>query len=125
MSGLLARLASTRDVIDTADAFQRSSIHVGRPLCTPISAKAAVYAMPGEGRRMAPDARRGGAVRGGQVGTVTITFEKRVRELQFDMIEGDTPQEISPLGHRGTARCCSPLDTATTLQSFGPPRRLR
>jgi hypothetical protein len=116
-SGLFARLALTRDVIDTPERFSLV-VHVARPLCTPISAKAAVYAMPGGANAWPQTLVEAVPFEVGQVGTVTISFEKACRDLQFDVIEGATPQEISPIG-----QWHGPLlfagDTATALQWFG------
>ena len=75
VSGLLARLALTRDVIDTTELVQRRDPRRSSAVLADLGQGGGVRDA-GWGQRMAADARRGGAFEVGQVGTVTVTFDK-------------------------------------------------
>ena len=112
-----SHLVLTRDVIDSADTFSLV-VHVGAPLCTPIEVRAAVYAMPDDGTVWPQTLVEAVPFELQAQGTVTITFQKRCENVQFDVVEGDTPDTIAPTGPwHGPLLFAA--DTSTALQWSG------
>lgn len=88
--------------------------------CTPIDAKAVVYAMPGNGEMWPQTLSEVAPFTISEAGVTEIVFAKGCNPVQFDVLTGDTPQEISPLG-AWHGPLLFPFDTATSLQYFGDP----
>lgn len=94
------------------------TIDVNAPLCTPVSAKAVVYAMPGNGVAWPQQLVKVVPFTISQAGTVTVTFEKGCGAAQFDVLTGATPQTINNGLEHG------PLlfqDVNTAQQYWGAP----
>lgn len=77
----------------TMDFFQLTVIATA-PLCNPIQAKAAVYAMPAEGQWPQTFVETK-AVTIQEAGTTVITFAKGCDRVQYDLVTGATPQQIN------------------------------
>ena len=88
------------------------------PLCDPIDAVAAVYAMPGNGiawPQVLVDSKRFTLQ---AAGVTEIRFTKGCAPQQFDVLTGATPQVIAPNGEFH-GPLLVPFDTNTALQWWG------
>lgn len=115
-----ARMALSRTVHSDESTF-RLRIDVAAPLCEPIDAVAAVYAMPGGGvawpQRLVE--REEFTIR--DAGVVTVTFSKTCAPVQFDVLTGATPPTIAPWAeHHGPL--LFPMDVTTSHQHWGGGR---
>lgn len=103
---------------NTPESFTLRVI-VKAPPCSPIEAKAVVYAMPTNGAwpqtlsEVVPFTIS-------EAGVTEIVFAKECSPAQFDVLTGATPQVISPLG-AWHGPLLFPFDTTTSLQYFGDP----
>lgn len=88
--------------------------------CTPIEAKAVVYAMPGNGEQWPQTLVEVVPFTISTAGTTEITFAKACDPVQFDVLTGATPAVISPLGEFH-GPLLFPFDVSTSLQFFGNP----
>lgn len=91
------------------------------PLCEPIEAKAAIYAMPETGTEPWPQTlveTLPFTIQ--EAGTYDVTFTKTCQRVQFDVLTGDTPQVIQPLGE-WHGPLLFPFDVNTSLQHWGCP----
>ncbi len=124
----LARLQWTAASESTDELF---SLKVTNPvdLCDPVTATAVIYAMPTNGQQWPQQLQSVKDFVIGDASVTTITFSKDCTPAQFDVITGDTPQQISPTGaHHGpllfpfdvntsqqyTASGCQPTTTTTS-----------
>ena len=113
LPGLLA-LSNTH----SADATSfKLIVTASAPLCEPVQATAVVYAMPGNGVAWPQTLVETKPFTISQAGVTEITFAKGCDPVQFDVITGATPPNISPTGvwH---GPMLFPLDTGTALQFF-------
>lgn len=110
-------LALSRAVVATPTTVTLH-IFVGAPLCEPIQATAAVYAMAGNGAAWPQRLVEATPFTLSEAGRIEITFTKTCRPVQFDVVTGATPEVISPFGeHHGPL--LFPFDTSTALQHWG------
>ena len=114
-----APLGLTYTTANTAETFTLR-ITAATPPCTPIDAKAVVYAMPGNGEIWPQTLVEAVPFTISEAGVTEITFSKDCAPVQFDVLTGATPNEISPLG-AWHGPLLFPFDTATSLQYFGNP----
>ena len=88
------------------------------PLCSPIDATAAIYKMPGNGVAWPQQLVETKNVRIAAAGVTEIVFKKTCEAVQFDVINGATPQTISPTGpYHGPL--LFPFDLNTSRQWWG------
>lgn len=93
----------------------RLRVTVIAPLCAPITAVAAIYAMPGSGVSWPQTLLETKPAELSGPGVTEIVFTRGCRPVQFDVVTGATPQEIAPWGaHHGPL--LFPFDTDTTRQ---------
>lgn len=90
-------LALTHSVSETPTAFTLK-IYASPSLCQPVSATAAIYAMPLDGSQWPQQLalKQDFTIPG--PGVTTVTFQKGCLPAQFDVLTGATPQVISPTG---------------------------
>jgi hypothetical protein len=117
---LPAPLALGRTVHSDETSF-RLRITTAAPLCEPISAVAAVYAMPGNGAAWPQRLVETTPFTISEAGEIDVTFTKTCAPVQFDVITGETPAVISPLGGVPHGPLLFPFDTATSQQHWGWP----
>ena len=95
----------------------RLQVRASAPLCDPVSATAAIYAMPADGSVWPQTLSETKAFTISGASLTEITFVKDCTPAQFDVVTGGTPQVISPLGEKH-----GPLlipDTGTAYQDPG------
>ncbi|MFN7150478.1 MAG: LPXTG cell wall anchor domain-containing protein [Microthrixaceae bacterium] len=84
------------------DQVFRLSVFNQAPLCEPLLVKAVVYAMPDNGEQWPQTLEEVVEFTLFEAGQTDIEFTKDAAEecnaLQFDVLTGDTPREIAPLG---------------------------
>jgi len=114
-----APLGLDRRVSNDDMSFQLTVIAAAPP-CTPIEAKAVVYAMPGNGEQWPQTLVEVVPFTISTAGTTEITFAKACDPVQFDVLTGATPAVISPLGEFH-GPLLFPFDVSTSLQFFGNP----
>lgn len=102
---------------NTDEAFTLRVVAASAP-CTPIEAKAVVYAMPSKGKIWPQTLSEVVPFTISVAGVTEIVFSKDCSPVQFDVLTGQTPQEISPLG-AWHGPLLFPFDTSTSLQYFG------
>jgi LPXTG-motif cell wall-anchored protein len=102
---------------NTDETFTLRVIAASAP-CTPIEAKAVVYAMPGNGEVWPQTLSEVVPFTISEAGVTEIVFAKDCEPVQFDVLTGATPQQISPTGE-WHGPLLFPFDTATSLQYFG------
>ena len=90
-------LGLTRALRNDADAFTLIVRAAAAP-CTPIEAKAVVYAMPGNGEQWPQTLVEVVPFTIDGAGVTEIAFEKGCDPVQFDVLSGETPQQIAPTG---------------------------
>lgn len=114
---LPSALILTRQIRNTAEYFELI-VRASAPPCEPIVAKAAVYAMPGNGQAWPQNLKETKEFTISKAGTTTIRFDKTCDPVQFDVLTGATPPVISPEGeHHGPL--LFPLDVETSYQHWG------
>jgi LPXTG-motif cell wall-anchored protein len=102
---------------NTDDAFTLRVVASSAP-CTPIEAKAVIYAMPSKGSMWPQTLSEVVPFTISVAGVTEIVFSKDCSPVQFDVLTGQTPQVISPLG-AWHGPLLFPFDTSTSLQYFG------
>lgn len=112
-------LGLTRSVHNDADAFTLTVRAAAAP-CSPIEAKAVVYAMPGNGGQWPQTLVEVVPFTIDVAGVTEITFEKGCDPVQFDVLTGETPQQIAPTGP-WHGPLLFPFDIDTSHQHFGNP----
>jgi LPXTG-motif cell wall-anchored protein len=84
------------------DQIFRLSVFNEAPLCEPLLVKAVVYVMPDNGEQWPQTLEEVVEFTLFEAGQTDIEFTKDAAEecnaLQFDVLTGDTPREIAPLG---------------------------
>lgn len=105
-------------VNSTADAFTLT-VNVNAPLCSPLEAKAVIYAMPGNGVAWPQELVKTVPFTLSEAGTVTVTFSKGCGATQFDVITGHAPQTINTGFDHGPLLFPAQLQTAQ--QFWGAP----
>ena len=105
--------------IENTDDYFRMSITVAGDLCAPIETKAVTYAMPGvNGVAWPQTLLEVLPFTIQEAGSVTVDFTKGCDPVQFDVLTGDTPDEIAPWAtHHGPL--LFPNDVGTALQFWG------
>lgn len=88
------------------------------PLCSAIEATAAIYGMPGNGEAWPQTLVETLDFTIKDAGEYVVTFTKTCDPVQFDVITGDTPPVIAPLGE-WHGPMLFPFDTNTSLQHWG------
>jgi LPXTG-motif cell wall-anchored protein len=88
------------------------------PLCSPIEATAAIYGMPGKGEAWPQNLVETLDFTIAAAGEYVVTFTKTCDPVQFDVLTGDTPPVIAPLGE-WHGPLLFPFDTNTSLQHWG------
>jgi LPXTG-motif cell wall-anchored protein len=112
-------LGLTYTTDNTAEVFTLR-ITAASPPCSPIEAKAVVYAMPGNGEQWPQTLSEVVPFTISEAGVTEVVFAKGCNPVQFDVLTGETPEQISPLG-AWHGPLLFPFDTATSLQWFGDP----
>lgn len=103
-------------------------VTVSTDLCTPISAKAAAYAMPNNRSWPWPQTLvKTEEVPLGPAGVTTVTFAKDCDPIQFDLVIGATPASVNPfepLTYHGPLLFphTDKYNTSGTAYQFWPPR---
>jgi LPXTG-motif cell wall-anchored protein len=112
-------LGLQRDV-ESTDEFFRLTVRVEKPLCEPIEAKAAVYQLPGGGEEWPQTLVEVEPFTIQEAGAYEVTFlkDEECVDLQFDVLTGETPETIAPLG-QWHGPLLFPFDVATSEQWFG------
>ena len=108
--------ALTYQIFSDASIF-RLRVRASSPLCSPITATAVVYAMPGDGSVWPQTLAESKSFTISGASVTEIVFTKDCTPAQFDVVTGATPKSISPLGERH-----GPLlipDTGTAYQDPG------
>lgn len=101
------------------DVF-RLTVTADAPLCEPITATAAIYAMPDDPAQQWPQTLvETEDVVIGPAGTYVFEFAKDCDPVQFDVINGPTPQVIDITNPHGPL--LFPLNVETALQHRGGP----
>ena len=96
------------------------NIVINAPLCQPIDAKAVIYGMPGGGEAWPQTLVETLPFTILEAGSYEVTFTKTCDPVQFDVLTGETPEVIAPLG-AWHGPLLFPLDVNTSLQHFGCP----
>lgn len=107
----------TRNTYSDDDVFQLT-IRNEAPLCEPVEAKAAIYRLPGGGEEWPQTLVEVKEFTIDEAGTTDVFFEKDGGCLQFDVLTGETPEEIAPLGE-WHGPLLFPFDVQTSQQYFG------
>ncbi len=105
--------------VENTDDYFRLSITVAGDLCAPIDTKAVIYAMPGVyGVAWPQTLLEVLPFTIQEAGSVTVDFTKGCNPVQFDVLTGDTPDEIAPWAtHHGPLLFSN--DISTSLQFWG------
>ncbi len=114
---LPAPLGLTYTSSNTDAAFTLRVVATTAP-CTPIEAKAVIYAMPSKGQIWPQTLSEVVPFTISVAGVTEIVFSKDCSPVQFDVLTGQTPPVISPLG-AWHGPLLFPFDTSTSLQYFG------
>lgn len=93
-------------------------ITVTAPLCDRLNVVAAVYRMPGDGVAWPQQLLETKGFTLKEPGVTVVTFAKTCDAVQFDVVTGATPPEISPLGP-WHGPLLFPFDTSTAEQFWG------
>lgn len=110
----------TYNVMSNEDVFQLT-VNSNSDPCSPITAHAVVYGMPGGGQGPWPQTLlEKETFTISEAGTTVITFSKDCSPMQFDVLTGATPEVISPDG-AFHGPLLFPFDTETAFQYFGDP----
>lgn len=100
------------------DQVWRLTIIVDEPLCSPIDATAAIYKMPGGGETWPQTLDETLDFTLQEAGRTVVTFTKTCDPVQFDVVVGDTPPVIAPLGE-WHGPLLFPFDVNTSFQHMG------
>lgn len=112
-------LGLTYTTENTPESFTLRIVAASAP-CSPIEAKAVVYAMPTTGEQWPQTLSEAVPFTISEAGVTEVVFAKGCEPVQFDVLTGATPAVISPLGE-WHGPLLFPFDTATSLQWFGDP----
>jgi hypothetical protein len=96
----------------------RLRVVVTQPLCQPVRATAAIYAMTAYPSAWPQTLTATASFTLGPAGTTVVDFTKGCQAAQFDVVTGATPQVISPTGP-WHGPLLFPFDTGTALQWGG------
>jgi hypothetical protein len=96
----------------------RLRITVTAPLCAPVTATAAVYGMPEDGRAWPQHLLETVDFVLHEPGVTEVRFTRDCAPTQFDVLTGATPPVIAPWAE-WHGPLLFPFDTSTALQSFG------
>jgi hypothetical protein len=110
--------ALSNTVSNTDESFV-VRIVIGAPLCYPLEAAGVIYDMPGNGVAWPQKLAERLDFTLQEPGVAEVTFTKGCGASQFDVLTGDTPETISPLGP-WHGPLLFPFDLGTTLQYEGP-----
>jgi hypothetical protein len=114
-----APLGLTYAARNSPEAFTLRIFAASRP-CTPIEAKAVVYAMPDGGAPWPQTLSQVVPFTISGAGITEVVFAKGCARAQFDVVTGETPQVILPLvAWHGPL--LFPFDVSTSLQHGGDP----
>jgi len=105
------------ETIHTAERFTLR-ITTSAPLCSPVTAVAAIYRMPGNGVAWPQQLGERQEFMLEGAGRTDVVFDKGCGPVQFDVVVGATPDTIAPWG-QWHGPLLFPNDTATTLQYWG------
>ena len=119
-STCLPSILSLSNKVSSSETEFVLTVIASAPLCEPIRATAAVYAMPSNGVAWPQTLVEATPFTIFEAGTTVITFHKSNTCVQFDVITGYAPQTISPLGP-WHGPLLFPLDLATAEQHWGCP----
>ena len=114
LPGSLALLANP---VSTATSFTLKVDAWTKP-CEPIAAAAVVYAMPADGSLWPQTLVERKEFTISEAGTTEIGFSKGCSPVQFDVITGESPAQISPLGALH-GPMLFPFDPSTAQQYAG------
>lgn len=106
-----------RNFIGGDDEAWRLTIIVDEPLCSPIDATAAVYAMAGFGEAWPQTLTETLDFTLQEAGRTVVSFSKDAQCSQYDVIVGDTPPVIAPLGE-WHGPLLFPFDVNTSFQNW-------
>jgi hypothetical protein len=112
-------LALSYTVADTDTSFVLR-ITASAPLCDPVDATAAIYAMPGNGVAWPQTLTETRTFRIASAGTYSVRFTKTCLPEQFDVVVGATPNTIAPWA-QVHGPLLFPFDTNTATQHWGWP----
>lgn len=101
----------------------RLRVRASSPLCSPITATAAIYAMPTDGSVWPQTLSQSESFTISGASQTDIVFTKDCTPAQFDVVTGATPQTISPLGERHGPLLIPDVNTAYQDPGIacGPP----
>ena len=102
------------------DEEWRLTIIVKERLCTAIHPTAAIYAMPGNGEAWPQTLVETLDFTIKEAGRTVVHFTKTCDPEQFDVVVGDTPPVIAPLGE-WHGQLLFPLDVNSSHQHWGCP----
>ena len=102
----------------TSDKEFSLEITLDRPLCDSLEASAAIYSMPGNGVAWPQKLKQVEKFTLKDAGVTKITFLKNCDPVQFDVVTGETPAEITPLT---APMLLFPFDIKTAEQWWGCP----
>jgi LPXTG-motif cell wall-anchored protein len=114
----IARLQWT-SATESTDEYFRLKVTNPADVCDPVTATAVIYGMPDNGQQWPQQLLAAKDFVIGDASVTTITFTKDCQPAQFDVVTGETPQQISPTGaHHGPL--LFPFDVNTSVQYNGP-----
>jgi hypothetical protein len=116
----LPSILSLTNKVSSSETEFILTVIASAPLCEPVRATAAVYAMPANGVAWPQTLVEATPFTIFEAGTTVITFYKANACVQFDVITGYAPQTISPLGP-WHGPLLFPFDLATAEQYWGCP----
>lgn len=116
----LPSLLSLTNKVSSSETEFVLTVTASAPLCEPVRATAAVYAMPANGVAWPQTLVEATPFTIYEAGTTVVTFYKADTCVQFDVITGYAPQTISPLGP-WHGPLLFPFDLATAQQHWGCP----
>lgn len=97
----------------------RLSVHASAPLCSPLTAKATVYAMPANGDQWPQTLVESKTITIQEAGDTVITFAKACDRVQYDLVSGDVPAVLNT-GFDHTLLFLGNLETAFQHVGNGP-----
>ena len=116
----LPSLLSLSNKVSSSETEFVLTVIASAPLCEPVRATAAVYAMPSNGVAWPQTLVEAAPFTIFEAGTTVITFHKANACVQFDVITGYAPKTISPLGP-WHGPLLFPFDLSTAQQYWGCP----
>lgn len=117
----LPSILSLSNKVSSSETEFVLTVIASAPLCEPVRATAAVYAMPANGVAWPQTLVEATPFTIFEAGTTVITFHKSNTCVQFDVITGYAPQTISPLGP-WHGPLLFPFDLSTSQQYWGCPK---